>query len=53
MQEFIRNTLVAVEVACWFFAGEIVGRSIAAKKWSFYGYIVPGSVKAKRDTLAD
>ena len=50
-QEFIQNTLVTVEVACWFFAGEIIGRSLAAKKWSFYGYVVPAWVKPKRDTL--
>ena len=52
LQEFFRNTLVTVEIACWFFAGEIIGRSLAAKKWSFYGYLVPGGVKPKRDTLA-
>lgn len=26
VKEATRNTLVAVEVACWFFVGEIIGR---------------------------
>ena len=26
MKEATKNTLVAVEIACWFYVGEIIGR---------------------------
>ncbi len=37
LQEALVYTAVAVEVLCWFFVGEMIGR------WSWQGYTVPGS----------
>ena len=37
-QEATLNTLVAVEVACWFFVGEVIG------KGTLVGYQIPGAV---------
>ena len=31
------NTLVVLEVACWFFVGEVIGRG------SLIGYQIPGT----------
>jgi len=38
LQEATVNTLITIEVACWFFVGEIIG------KGTLIGYNVPGAV---------
>ena len=38
VQEATLNTLVAIEVGCWFFVGEVIG------KGNLVGYQVPGAV---------
>ncbi|CAH1796043.1 unnamed protein product [Owenia fusiformis] len=37
-QEALRNSLITLEIACWFFVGEIIGRR------SLVGYNIPGAV---------
>jgi len=38
LQEATINTLVTIEVACWFFVGEIIG------KGTVIGYNIPGAI---------
>jgi len=38
LQEATVNTLITIEVACWFFVGEIIG------KGGLIGYYIPGAV---------
>ena len=38
VQEATLNTLVAIEVGCWFFVGEVIG------KGHLVGYQIPGAV---------
>ena len=38
LQEAVVNTLITVEVICWFFVGEIIG------KRGLIGYYIPGAV---------
>jgi len=37
------QTLVGVEIACWFFAGEVIGR------WNFVGYLIPWTAHRRDD----
>jgi len=38
LQEATVNTLITIEVICWFFVGEIIG------KGGVIGYYIPGAV---------
>lgn len=47
LQDAVVRTCVAVEIICWFFVGEAIGRR------SFAGYIVPATyVDKKRAKMA-
>ncbi|KAI6204888.1 ATPase domain containing protein [Aphelenchoides besseyi] len=47
VKEFLVYTAVGVEVICWFFVGEMIGR------WSPTGYVVPSTYVSKEQRKKD